>query len=610
MLYYLALTWNPDNSDQTAFATRKKLALLERKEPNWQVALDTKGMVILYHIVGENILYDIGRLPDEKGVIIGKLFKRSYINEHSAQHTPDPVALDQKLADRLISSEGRALIKNFWGGYIAFLVNHQTKQRWILRDPTGELPCQHALLRDVDVYFVRLEDFEMLSPPSLTLNTHFITGLLVFRSLCRRETGFKEIVTILPGECACHDGPSSEISNYWSAIEISKTDPIYDYREAIDLSRHTLRSCVHAWASCFDGVVLSLSGGLDSSIVLTCLNDAPNNPKILCRNYYSPDAPNADERIYARSVANKYGHEITHIQTDESLDEDFDPTHIRSMFPSGWPMDINEHLEDDENLKKHGFSAEFYGHGGDELFCRGSSIPLSVDQAWVYGINSSLLGTVNSDARIRKSSYWRIMKLVDHYGIRKNKWHMKHAYLTPAPPLIDGKTHASVMSDPSHWHPLFATSADLPPAKFEHAFLLTYGLASAHVGINTPYPLPARSPLKSQPLIELCLRIFMPLHQHNGIDRSIVRQAFMKDLPESISHRSSKAHGTQKIKNLLENKIDDVRSHLIGGQLMGLGLLDDDAIIQYLQSQPTSIQAETLQICRLMSIEMWLRRLQ
>src|SRR5690606_36601501 len=123
------------------------------------------------------------------------------------------------------------------------------------------------------------------------------------------------------------------------------------------------------------------------------------------------------------------------------------------------------------------------------------------------------------------------------------------------------------------------------------------------------YPLGARSPLKSQALLELCLRIFMPIHQHVGVDRAAARRAFSHDLPRSITFRNTKAHGTQKIKNLLERKSDEVRSQLIDGRLMQLDLRDRDAVIDCLRSEPSAVPAETLQICDLMSIEQWLRRL-
>lgn len=610
MLYYLTLVWNPESADQTAFATQKKLELLHRKEPNWQVALDTKGMVVLYHILGNNILHDIHRLPDEKGVIIGKLFKRSYINEHSAEHMPDPVAFDRTLTDKVISSGGKSLIDDFWGGYIAFLRDTRSHDKWILRDPTGEFPCQQARLGDIDVYFIRLEDFDQLSPKSLTINTHFLTGFLVYGTLCRRETGIEEIETILAGECAIHHGNEKYIASYWNAMDIAQNEPIYDFKEAVEEVRLNLRSCVHAWTSCFDGVVLSLSGGLDSSIIATCLMDAPNHPKVLCRNYFSADAPNADERKYARAVAEKCNHEIVHIPTEEDLDNDFDPTRIRSMYPSGWPIDINEHLDQDTTLKNDGFTAEFYGHSGDELFCRNNHIPLSVDQAWRFGINRKLLSTVGADSKIRTSSYWRILKIANHYGIRKRKWHIKNVYQSNTPSLINKDTYDTAIRDESHWHPLFQAAPHFPPAKFEHCYSLTYGLSTAHIGINTWYPLPARSPLKSQPLLELCLRIFMPLHQNRGIDRAVARQAFSTDLPHIIAFRRSKAHGTQKIKNLLELKFDEVRDHLIDGKLTELNVLDRDAVAQCLQSRPSTAQAETLQICNLMSIEAWIRRMQ
>ena len=72
--------------------------------------------------------------------------------------------------------------------------------------------------------------------------------------------------------------------------------------EAVVSLRETTVGCEHAWASCYDGIVHNLSGGLDSSIVLSCLKSAPSRPRVTCLNYFTT-GPNEDERRSPDNVA-------------------------------------------------------------------------------------------------------------------------------------------------------------------------------------------------------------------------------------------------------------------------------------------------------------------
>ena len=93
----------------------------------------------------------------------------------------------------------------------------------------------------------------------------------------------------------------------------SKTSPRRSRR-----MRQCVRDVVHAWASCYDHMLLSLSGGLDSSIVLACLKDAPSRPRVTCFHYY-PLGADLDERAYARAAAAKAGLELLERPRDSSF---------------------------------------------------------------------------------------------------------------------------------------------------------------------------------------------------------------------------------------------------------------------------------------------------
>src|SRR6202034_2731130 len=63
-------------------------------------------------------------------------------------------------------------------------------------------------------------------------------------------------------------------------------------------------------------VLQQLSGGLDSSIVLGCLADAPSAPDISCYTFYVPGAP-SDERRWARYATHRRG--LRHVEVAGDL---------------------------------------------------------------------------------------------------------------------------------------------------------------------------------------------------------------------------------------------------------------------------------------------------
>src|SRR6185312_10289862 len=86
---------------------------------------------------------------------------------------------------------------------------------------------------------------------------------------------------------------------------VANSDVIEDPVQAASALRTCLKSCTHTWTRNHSAILHSLSGGLDSSIVLSSLADSPYKPKVTCATYYMPGG-NSDERPYVRLAAAQY----------------------------------------------------------------------------------------------------------------------------------------------------------------------------------------------------------------------------------------------------------------------------------------------------------------
>ncbi|WP_371514794.1 asparagine synthase-related protein [Brevundimonas denitrificans] len=134
--------------------------------------------------------------------------------------------------------------------------------------------------------------------------------------------------------------------------------------------RETTQRCVRSLASEYDQIVLSLSGGLDSSILAACLSDAPSN--VTCLTLVTP-ALVSDERRYAQAMADRVqlrlveGHyEHGNIDLGRS-----NTAHLPR--PNGRALAQEFERLAEAILGRGTARAVFMGGGGDSVFCTVSS---------------------------------------------------------------------------------------------------------------------------------------------------------------------------------------------------------------------------------------------
>jgi asparagine synthase (glutamine-hydrolysing) len=602
-MFYIAVVWNP-HDEQCSHIAKRMTHRLRFGATRWQTAIDETGLHVAFTPSGPADFHRVYKLPDGGGVVIGRLFERGPARLHTRHEQPlVSLPLDSAASEQALKSEGRSLFEQFWGAYVAFLHHSASGERWILRDPGGEIPCQRASFEGVDVYFVRVEDLEQVAPVRLTINKAVLFGYLLHSSRSGRETCISEIDTVPPGTCTAYQAGRRAERFYWNPISIA-SDVIREPFTVV--ARHleeTTTSAIHAWASCFDHILLSLSGGLDSSIVAGCLTDAPSRPLVTCRNYYA-DGPSSDERRFAKAVANRCGFRLI----EEKIDTRFSAStrvEERSLFPLMWPVDVSNEDADRALKRSLGISVTFNGHGGDELFSRLSTFPSAVDYSWLHGVDRTLLRLMLDDAAALSSSYWRVLRFVYRFGIRKARWNPAELR-RDARPLLNDEMKRDLGRDTRSWHPLFAgNTQELPPGKREQAHLIASMTGAFHVPLACE-PIAANlSPLLSQPVMELCLRAPMYLHRAHGHDRALARAAFEERLPEEVARRRSKAFGNSDVREVITRSLPQMREALLNGFLAQEGFMDRSKVEAILSGSIHSIPAEVVELCDLMAAEIW-----
>lgn len=140
---FLALVWSPDEVG----STQQALALAEalcRDGTNWRNVTRANG-ILLFSPRDLASTLPIYNLHDEAGVVLGRLFPKT---EQEGEAEPR-IDVDESFSKAVVRSRGQHLVDSSWGRYIAFVWDCHRRQHYVLRDPTGGIPCIYTRVSNV-----------------------------------------------------------------------------------------------------------------------------------------------------------------------------------------------------------------------------------------------------------------------------------------------------------------------------------------------------------------------------------------------------------------------------------------------------------------------------
>lgn len=524
----------------------------------------------------------------EGGCIIGHLFSRD-IPSRRITH------IEPAQSMRILLSAGRSLLTDYWGGYVAVILSSDGSVN-IMRDPSGIMPCywkqdgpQNSFSNDIASI--------AQSQTGATIDVQALAHFLASPEYSERNTGIDSVTEILPGETISLCGVRAARAAYWSPWDFVAHDPCLSFEDAARLVREKASNCISTWASCFDGIVVGVSGGLDSSIVAAIAAQTATSLRSL--TMYSDDA-DGDERKYAMVLANAFGLPITAFRFSlDRIDISQSPLPNRPWpnAPFFWECIIDAHtqLQADQS-----FDAIFSGNGGDNIFCSLRSTAPFLDRFMVEGPGTGLKQTLLDLCDLTDTSAPTVLKTA---------WRSYQSLRRPKRDKLDSRgLSPAIMKHLSHRrasHPWLDTPEGALPGKAAHIAQL----ASAHQS-HELYPASGKgsvrhiAPLLSQPVVEACLGIPSWLWINGGKDRAVARAAFDGHLPASLIQRSGKGGPGQFIQSIYSHHRDAIIAKLRNGFLAQSGVLD----MRYLEKphDPTwRGQADAQKLLEFLMAENW-----
>lgn len=603
MYRYIALLWDPNKGDSDA-AARALTARLQVSATQWSQIVQGSGVVAFHAGVGAGP-NGACLLSRSGGAVLGTLFARGFDRAASCRVT----AFDDAEAVLIVATGGKRLLEKYWGRYVALVRSEETAEVRVLRDPSGSLPCWHSELDGVAIICSDIEDCRDLGALKFTINWDYITGRLAHATLQVRDTALNEVSEVQPGERLCFRRGAMTRDMVWDPLGIARTAPIDSPDEATVLLRAATLDCSHAWASCFESIVHNLSGGLDSSIVLTCLNSAPSHPRLACLNYFSR-GPNEDERRYARLMAQRVGVELVECELDPAAVRLEDLNHLRHT-PRPWfyLYELQHSRYEAALTAQYGASAMFSGAGGDSVFYQARSDLAVCDFVFDRGFGRGLLSTAVDAARVSRQSIWPLLWKALRQRVWRPKWDpiamakpFQRTIVTPAVVEVAKRNRRLA-------HPWLNSDnvVGVPPGTLWH--IMSLSMPPAYYGsFRWSGAVERILPLLGQPLVELCLRIPTYHLIRGGRDRALARRAFEADLPREIVRRYAKGRADRNVRNILDANLPFIRELLLDGQLVRRGLLDRASLELYLSRDSSPADFEYNEILyEHVSTEAWLR---
>lgn len=575
------------------------ITLTEAKIFSSKTILDDKANGILL-ISGrqalESSVEKITLSNDLLSIFTGRLFHkdRSY---SSATEIP---------FEKIKRSKGKFLGNNFWGRYILISFDKDRERIQFYRDPQGLSTIFYIHVGDAIFFSSDISLLHDALEKKPVLNWVYLASYLAYAQNTTTVTPFEEILEVQPA-CITEISRTGQtaITEFWDPSNI-QSSYINNEKQFADEIYSTFTLTVGALAREARKIAVSLSGGLDSSSILSVLPDVvPTDCQIIAYNAMHSQVASSNEVAYAQNVANRYNVPL-HV-TDLFLRPAFTNAKIHSRLNR--PASALIEHESDQDFRKD-FQMEIHdemmgGQGGDHLFLAPAPVTSITDYFLDKGF-SGIQSKISSISNQYRMPYFKTITKALH-------WRFEYAqgtlsYLTSPTHQIPWLTKRGkeLINSNIFLPPFWEKLKNIYPGKAHHIMTIYKAGESVDRGLAVP----GKSelyPFFSQPMIELALSI--PTYQSfdNGYDRILFRQAIAQHKKGNFIWRTSKGETSGIFILTIRKSYEKYRELLLDGQFVQKGLVDAHLLEAGLSDIRHGKCTNLWAIANLMSVELWLK---
>jgi asparagine synthase (glutamine-hydrolysing) len=486
-----------------------------------------------------------------------------------------------------------ALLDAWWGGYVG--VRSRDGRINILRDPSGALPCYRAEQDGSKLFASDLALLQAASGRSFAVAWEALGRILYAAGLPTPETALAGICDLRAGDILTLDGAAEQTTIGWSPWAFADPRGEEGSATTAERLRRVVEHCVAGWASLYQRPLLSLSGGLDSSIVAACLGGA--RPGAECLTLYTDDAA-GDERAFAQQVCDAIDLPLSEHRYDLDTVDLSRPLGAHLPRPAGRVEAQPYEAAHRALARQIGADAFFTGNGGDNVFCYSQSAAALADRALHEGPGAGAFATLQDICRQTGAGPLRVTRAAMRLARQPRGYRWK-----PNPRFLHPDFVAS-LADAPLTHPWLEAPGSALPGKTAHIAALVR--AQLTLESDRSQMLPVVNPLLSQPIMEACLAIPSWRWREGGRDRAMARAAFADRLPSVVVERRMKGTPDPFCGEIVQRKREELRARLLDGLLTHHGILDNGAIEETLRPGRPTTGEENVRLLELANVEAWL----
>lgn len=434
------------------------------------------------------------------------------------------------------------------------------------------------------------------------------------------ETCLREVRAVQSGVCVRCAGDSINEYVYWSPVEFLQRKSSASFNTLAAGLRGVVQNCVSAQVGSHRRVLHAMSGGLDSSIVLSCLRSSPSAPDVTGVTYFSRGS--GDERQYARAMARRAGCRLVELSRDAYADLGCFANCVRSARPLLNFSAPDSQRRNAELAAELGATALFDGELGDSVFGASCSVGMLVERFRARRATPSCGTILLHYAILSRQSVWRAALLAarEHFCAQRRRdysayevW--QNLIKADGSKRALGVASAEALSYYRHIrnrfiHPWMRGARVSSPGSISILFGLIIMNSAPYTAPFAEVGGPERiSPLTAQPLVEFCLKVPSYMHVVGAKDRSLARAAFTAQLPADIVGRGAGKGGPSLwVRDVLLNRASLVRDFLLDGILAEQRLIDRASVETALRSGMAQSTVTPEDIFAALYMEGWLRQ--
>lgn len=297
---------------------------------------------------------EIYNAPDLRRNLINKGYK--FKTDHS----------DTEVLIYMYQEHGQAML-SYLNGMFAFAIFDRNKKKLFgARDRFGIKPLYYSLSGDRFSFASEMKSLLVCPWINKELNIQAVYDFFTFQTVPAPLSIFKSINKLAAGNYFEYNLVNNHLRTeiFWKHSFSKfhfKQNELPEYKKLI---KESFLNAVSRWSQSDVEIACSLSGGVDSSVIVAALAQL-SSYKIKTYTVGYLDAPEMDEKLLAKKVANKWGtsHNEIIVKADDLLDSlDEMVYHLDEPYAGGLPSwFVYKAMQKDVKVA-------MTGTGGDELF--------------------------------------------------------------------------------------------------------------------------------------------------------------------------------------------------------------------------------------------------